>query len=268
MIVGRSSDDVERVKAHIDDHVAAELTSDPVTIMSTISGDPFFPVLVRVDRGDRRLLPCAGVGTFEIIDTTKRQRTVRHVGDYLGCPPTGDTHGAHSVVLFPTDQDGIVGELEWTRVEFSRIFRGLPEQRPSATASQLVWPVGRLDAARLHDRVIEAWASADVDELTALLGDAPWASRHVHRSASLPPLVAREAGGDLADASAIFSAVDVRERPRRLQRYATHWFSFLELRLDVSHEGTGHPVRLVSLLALEQGRPSGHLAYSVDVVDR
>lgn len=289
MIVARPIDDVALVRSRVDEHVAAELSCDPVTIMSTISAEPFFPALVRDERGLAALTVlteshavadfyATRVGVFEILDSTRvteirtdwyalheSAATIRHVGDYLGVPPTGAVHDVHSVVLFPTDHDGIVGELEWTRVDFSKIFRQLPIDPPRDCDEDRVRPVARLEAARLHDRVIEAWLRGDAESLTDLVGDAPWAGRHVHRDRILPPLVTRSTGTDLSGAAAAFTTVDLVESPRRLQRYATSWFSFVELGIDLFAEGERRAIRLISLLALERGRVAGHLAYSVDV---
>ena len=134
MITARSADPLLRVMDRIDEHIAAEVTSDPAIISATISGEPFFPVLVRgpggvvelnvlTDSAAVEAFYAARVTTFEIVDTNRVAEvrtdwyalheslaTVRHVGDFNGLPPTGEEYRVNSVVLFPTDEDGIVGE--------------------------------------------------------------------------------------------------------------------------------------------------------------
>ncbi|HWL42725.1 MAG TPA: hypothetical protein VNQ73_07265 [Ilumatobacter sp.] len=288
MIVAAHPAPILATRAAIDLHVAAELTSDPVTIVGTVGNEPFFPALVRDGSGAAALelltsteavsaFYRARVGTFEIVDTTRVTElrtdwyalhesiaTVRHVGDYHGVAPDGATHRVHSAVLFPVAAEGIVGELEWTHVDFTRIFSGTARAEPDGDT---FIPTGRLHAAELHDEVLARWFAGDAAGVADLTGPIPWASRHAHPGSALPPLCAATAGEGLATAAATFADVTLSESPERLQRMAASWYSFVEATLDVADATGPRTIRVASLLALEAGRPSGHLAYSVDVVD-
>lgn len=289
MIVAADPGPLLAVRSAIDAHVAAELTSDPATIVATIAGTPFFPALVRgvdgraalellTDTAAVREFYRARLGTFEIVDTTRIAElrsdwyalhesvaTVRHVGDYLAIAPAGATHRVHSVVLFPVAHDGIVGELEWTHVDFARIFAGTATV---AADEPTFVPTARLDAAALHDAVLTTWLAGDAAGVERLTGPIAWASRHVHVGALLPDLCRAATGDGLAVAAATFARVVPDDEPVRLQRLAASWYSFVEVALRLAAPDGPRTIRLASLLALQDGRPTGHLAYSVDTTPR
>lgn len=285
MIVAAHPAPILATRAAIDAHVAAELTSDAATIVGTIGSEPFFPALVRDGAGQPALelltttdavsdFYRARLGTFEIVDTTRVAElrtdwyalhesvaTVRHVGDFHGVAPDGQNHRVHSVVLFPVDGDGIVGELEWTHVDFTRIFNGTAAGEPDGTT---FIPSARLHAAALHDQLLDRWFAGDVSGLADLTGAIPWASRHVHPRSGIPPLAAADRGAGVGEAAAAFIGLDLTGPPLRLQRLAASWFSFVETAVELAGTDGPRAIRVASLLALQDGQPSGHLAYSVD----
>jgi hypothetical protein len=163
-----------------------------------VSRDPFFPILVRG-------LPFAvltGVDAvheyyverlrgFEILDTTRVYEhrtdwygmnesiaTVRHAGTYQGVPGDGRTYRVHSAVLFPVDEDGIVGELEWTHFDFVDIFSGTAALPAPPNGVDAHLPLQRLDNMRRHQRLFDALSCADADAVIAEVSDdCRWASR-------------------------------------------------------------------------------------------
>lgn len=280
-----SDDPIRQVRDTVADHVAAELTSDPDLIAATISRDAFFPVLVRAPGGlDFRVLTAAAdireyyrlrLGTFEILDSRRvlehrtewyalheSVATVRHVGEFNGVPGTGREHRVHSVVLFPCDDDGIVGELEWTRFDFADIFRGdvVPPRPPTGRDAHL--PLRRVDLARALDRLVEAIVAGDVAAGLAEMVDTPrWAGRHTEPGSRLPGVV--EATGTEAVTEhlrALGDAVDIVV----LNRHVDDWFVFAELGLRWEDA----PARMALLLPVaDDGRFLAALSYTVGAED-
>lgn len=288
MITAASPAAVERVMQRIAEHVRAELTSDAPTITGTIAGDPFFPVLVRSDHGLELLLLtdtdaveafyAARVQTFEILDTNRVTElrsdwyalhesvaAVRHVGVFNGVEPTNAIHRVHSVVLFPTDAGGIVGELEWTRFDFADIFRGMAALPAPTSGPEAYLPLGRLAAADRHERMVRAWWNADAEAVAAELGeDCRWATRHAHADLPVPAITSGVDAAEIRAAVGQFASVELVELTR-LQRVAADWFSFAEWKVVVTVGGSRRVARLVSLAPVDaDGRLLGHLAYSVD----
>lgn len=287
MIRARQTDDVERVIDRVAAHVAAEVTSDPAAIAATISGQPFFPVLVRsVDGLDLVMLTepdtvaefyRARVDTFEIVDSNRVAEfrtdwyalheslaTVRHVGEFNGVPPSRQEFRVHSVVLFPTAPDGIVGELEWTRFDFADIFRASAAITAVPPGPESHLPVARLTAADRHERLIRAWWAGDADGVLAeLADDVRWASKHDH-DGQFGGVV--HSASDRAGVERIVAAfTEIRSvELTRLQRYATEWFSFAEWKIAV-HSDEPRTLRLATLAPVgRRGELLGQLAYVVD----
>lgn len=279
---------VENVIDRIAEHVAAELTSHAPTISSTIGADPFFPVLVRggdgidlmvlTDSADIEQFYAARVRTFEIVDTTRVTEvrsdwyalhetvaTVRHTGDYNGIAPTGTAHRVHSVVLFPTGDDGIVGELEWTRFDFADIFRDAAALPPGRAGRDSYLPLRRLHAAAAHERLLRAWWAGSAAGVSAeVTSDCRWASRHVHQQLNVPPMCVATGMLDVARVVEQFAGLEVLAAVR-LQCCANDWYAFAEWKLTVAAPDGRREVRVVSLVPVAaDGALLAHLAYSVD----
>lgn len=276
---------VRRTRATVADHVAAELTSDPDRIAATISRDAFFPVLVRTPGGvDFRVLTSREdireyyrrrLGTFEILDTIRvlehrtewyalheSVATVRHVGEFNGVPATGREHRVHSVVLFPTDDDGIVGELEWTRFDFADIFRGEVGPPAPTTGPDAHLPLRRVTLATALDRLVDALAIGDAPSVLAEMVDTPrWAARHMEPCSPVPGVVeatGAEVVSEYVTAFGLASDVVV------LSRHVDDWFVFAELGLNWN----GAAVRMIVLLPVARsGRFVAALAYAVAAGD-
>ncbi len=283
MTTGRDPSPIETTDARIRRHVDAEFTSDPAVIMGTVSRAPFFPILVRgvpftvlTDVVAVHDYYVNRLGGFEVVDTTRVYEhrtdwygmnesiaTVRHVGSYQGVPGDGRTYRVHSAVLFPVDDDGIVGELEWTRFDFVDIFRGsarLPEP-PSGEDAHL--PLARLDAVRRHQRMFEALARGDSDAVLAeLTDDCRWAARCAPGGAGEPPRDVVAVGHHaIRDAVAATVSMVGGGEVQLLHRYATEWFVCSE---HAIHPGSGPTLRMASLSPVAaDGRFLAHLAYTV-----
>jgi hypothetical protein len=287
VITGRDPAPVETANARIQRHVDAEFTSNPELIMSTVSRDPFFPILIRgvpfgvlTGRDSVHEYYVERLRGFEIIDTTRVYEhrtdwygmnesiaTVRHVGTYQGVPGDGSTYRVHSAVLFPVDEDGIVGELEWTHFDFVDIFKGTAALPPLPAGTDAHLPLRRLENVRRHQRLFDALAHADFDAAVVEVGDdCCWASRFALAGADMPgglPGHVQARGNHEAIRRAVSSAwMPLRGSDVQvLHRYATEWFVCSEHAL---HLPSGATLRMASMSPVaEDGRFLAHLSYTV-----
>lgn len=137
------------VRRHIDAETADEYSVD--AILDTVSDDVFFAVpggLVLADPGTVRGYYSNRAGSYVVRASRQltsittdwyvlndSSATLLGTGDVGGIDATGREWVVNSVVLFPTAEDGIRGEICATRMPFEDVLRGVPVPPGDALAN-------------------------------------------------------------------------------------------------------------------------------------
>ena len=161
--------------------------------------------------------------------------TLRPVGDVGGVSTDGTNFQVNSAVLFPTCDDGIGGELVWTRYPFGDVVAGRVAAPVPADGPNHV-PTARMRVADTHDGYVEAWRRGDVDGMVRRLSeDCRWQRRV--RDATTTSYISttghaetrRAFEGALGGGSAI--TVEI------LNRIVTEWYVFCDAYLEIDDGG-------------------------------
>lgn len=268
-------------------HVRAEQTNHLAEIMATVSADPYFPLVDHDGQGGTilQLLTdtesveryyAARHGSYEIVESrqiaavtadfyTFRESvaTLRPVGDVGGVRGDGSLFQVNSAVLFPTGEDGIGGELVWTRFPFGDIVAERVK-RPAPLAGPEHLPNDRLRSADAHDAYLDAWRRGDVDAMAAdLAPDCRWQRRV--RGLDHTRLISASGRDETRSA---LSSVGAHRPPTVvdvLNRVVTEWYVFCDLYLELELEAVdgGHDQVTARHIALhpvdDDGRLRGEL---------
>ena len=267
-------------------HIAAEVDTRTDVIMSTVAGDPWFPLPDRTPDG---LTLTVLEGTPEVHDYydgrsdeyvvlasnqlkqmvtdwyvfNESAATLRQTGA-IGDVAVGDAEFVvQSAVLFPTAPDGIRGEIALTRYPFADVLAGRVPARAGGSGPLAYLPADELEHSRLLDRLVEALAAGDVADL--LTADHRAAVR-VDDAASTGDRRARVEAYDGESAAKqlveLFAGADDLTLSGRL---VTDWYVFAEYLASFPAAGGGRRLRRVAAMhPLRDGRFDGTFGYGLD----
>jgi len=273
-----------RALATVQAHVDSEFTNDVDQIMPTISTrDVFFPIVTtgRDDRYEVDMIVDTPVArqyyrnTRDLYDVLSSVHvngiasdwyTVRaSVGRLALRPGTPFGHPGlevdnPSVVVFPVADDGIIGEILWTKYDFGDVVNAAADGRP-ITVQGPDPDRSRANAERLKEW-IAARARGDIATLETLMADKCCLVAKVvdaaHQTLELH---------SVTDRSMLVRHLRDEPVPQNLKvltQLVTDWYAVVELRLRHGVDGpTRRRIMIVPFAA--DGRIVGELAYSLQI---
>ena len=257
-------------------HIGTEFEDDLDSTVATVSRTPRYAVMpvpgrievVTTTEGVRAFYESSRK-IFQPLATRHRAQIVSDWFVFLEGMPTrrnqesGKEYTINTTVLFPTTEDGIVGEFLWERSsEVADAPRDDPE-RPDL-------PLRAVRNLRLHDEVVDALRSGEVEHIVQLLADdCLWAVRSYLPDSAEYPMVQAEGRSAVEEYLRAWRSTVIVDDLTVLNRVATDWYVFAEYVSHVRRAGKSdlEQLRVASILPIDNnGKIQGELGYGTDPV--
>ena len=247
-------------------HIAAETSTDVDEIVATVSQDVFFALPVRTRAGhelrDGSVLTTFDQvrgyysnrsGSYVVRDSSQLKSlttdwyvfnetaaTLEGTGQVGEVDASGKVWVVRSIVLFPTAEDGIRGEICATRDPMDDVIRGTVHGTPG----------DELANGKLLDAISLAARAGEWDAVAAELTDG-------HTLAVRAGGTTHTASGRAESIAALRELLGGGEDLTLLVRVATDWYVFAEYLLD------GGSRRLAVIQPVEDGKVAGTFGYGI-----
>jgi hypothetical protein len=271
----------ERALAVAERHVESEYSNDIEQILPTVSTrDAFFPLVFAGPDGSfsaqvyegadgprrfyaRRATEIHLEGSDNLTMVVADWYTIRHsigtitLKEELGASRAGKLAKSPTVIVFPIADDGIVGELAWSKYDIDTCIAMTAQDADFSEVHDKP-----LRTQRLVEDFVAAWRAADAQRLDTLLGkdcfrvgkvvDSEYQPlsnvAYTHRESVLSSL-ADGPGGEVSV----------------IAQYVTGWFAVVEYSIRQRERGTRRQV--VCLYPLDSDRILGEISYAIESAD-